>query len=131
MHSHDTRPAKAWVLQYSLLRVLAYGYLAFMAITICRHLYSERSGIASYRRSRMDRTIVVKRSERPEEFRNLMNARWLQTSIWIAGGLIVNGFIRRQNRLDPMSPSFQGQRSLDDLGKWLDEENEKRHRPLR
>jgi hypothetical protein len=99
---------------------------------ICTNCASEQSGIAyvpQFRTASMPQ--VVKRAENPEEFRHLLNAKWLETAIWAAGGLIIFGFARHQDRLDPMSPTFQGQKSLDDLGKWLDAENENRHRSLR
>lgn len=66
------------------------------------------------------------RIESPEEFRHAMNFYWIKCPLPALAGLLLLWFIRRQDRLDPSSPHFQGSQALDDLGEYLDRELEKK-----
>jgi hypothetical protein len=112
-------------------RVVAWLLLAIGVLKILVAWEAEQKGLVYTRGGRRSLPKLVKRVDNPDEFRNLMTARCLEAMFWVAGGMTIRGFVRRQERLDPMSPSFQGQKALDDLGKWLDNENDKHHRPLR
>ncbi len=69
--------------------------------------------------------------DKPGEFRAEMARHWLRSALLACPGLILLLFYRRYDRLDPFSPSFRGQKSLDELDQWLDREIDKQHRPLR
>jgi len=56
---------------------------------------------------------------------------WFNAMRWGGPGVIILLVSRHYDRLDPFSPSFRGQKSLDELGEHLDRELDKHHRPLR
>jgi hypothetical protein len=60
----------------------------------------------------------------PDPF--FMNFYWLKSPLPALAGFLMLWFIRRQDRLDPSSPHFQGSQALDDLGEYLDRELEKK-----
>jgi hypothetical protein len=66
------------------------------------------------------------RAESPEEFRQTMNFYWMRAPLPALAGAFLLWLIRRQDRLDPMSPHFQGSAALDELGEHLDQELAKR-----
>ncbi len=45
----------------------------------------------------------------PEQFRNAMTVQWLSASMFIFMGVTLLLLVRRQERLDPLSPEFQWQ----------------------
>jgi hypothetical protein len=55
-----------------------------------------------------------------------MNFYWIKSPLPALAGFLLLWFIRRQDRLDPSSPHFQGSQALDDLGEYLDRELEKK-----
>jgi hypothetical protein len=55
----------------------------------------------------VDKDLVSRRH--PEAFRNAMTVEWLGASMFIFMGVTLLLLVRRQERLDPLSPEFQWQ----------------------
>jgi hypothetical protein len=92
----------------------------------------EQRGIASVvPPERYGRRIIISKADDPKQFRNIMIYQWLRDGLVLGAGLVLYRMCRRADRLDPFSPDFAGNAELDDLGKTLDEEEKKRHTPLR
>jgi len=60
------------------------------------------------------------------EFRQAMTFYWIRFPLPGLAGFFLLWLIRRQDRLDPFSPHFQGSAALDELSEHLDKELEKR-----
>lgn len=71
-------------------------------------------------------TIVADRQTKPEEYQRLMNYQWARAGISGLAGLILLYLARRKERLDPFSPSFQGNAAVDELGAYLDKQTPKK-----
>ena len=94
--------------------IFLYPFILINELDGSVKVYSRRSGPKTYAKS-----------ESPEEFRRAMNFNWIASSLPALTGFLLLRFIRRQDRLDPSSPHFQGSQALDDLGKYLDRELKK------
>lgn len=66
------------------------------------------------------------KADSPAEFRHAMTFYWIRFPLPGLAGFFLLWLIRRQDRLDPSSPHFQGSAALDELGEHLDKELEKR-----
>jgi hypothetical protein len=94
--------------------------------------YDEHRGIATLRDLRnLTNPRIAKRAEDPQKFRNLMTYQWFRGGAIFLGGVIIVRIGRRLDRLDPSSKHFAGNRAFDELDRVLDEEQERRRRPLR
>ncbi len=74
--------------------------------------------------------FVVRKADNPQQFRNLMSYQWLRGALVMGAGMVLLRLCRGADRLDPYSPDFAGMKEVDELGRTLDEENE-RHRRQR
>jgi hypothetical protein len=57
----------------------------------------------------------ISRAKDPAGFRNAMFYNWVDASLTLGAGLFLLSLVRRQDRLDPFSPSFQGRKEIDEL----------------
>lgn len=109
------------------MRAIAYILFGIGLILMALATYDEYRGVAAVI-SPSRRTLKVYTSRKvddPTGFRNLMTYEWIRAilAVTIGWGLLM--FFRRLNRLDPLSPSFQGGKALDDLEKTLSERENK------
>ncbi|MEN3944082.1 hypothetical protein WJU23_22460 [Prosthecobacter sp. SYSU 5D2] len=105
------------------MKWLAYGLLLLSLIFLADGIQESLSGQVEVRAPRSASSSKADRVTQPAEFRNLMNYQWARAGLTAAIGLIFLGLKRRSDRLDPFSPSFQGNASVDELGEILDEKN--------
>ena len=71
------------------------------------------------------------RKEDPKRFRELMAYEWATATIILFAGFVMLGICRRIDHLDPLTPEFRGTDALDDLERTLDNEERRRHRPIK
>jgi hypothetical protein len=110
----------------------AYLLIALGLFLFAYAANDEHRGIASVTPSAFNGvTHTAYKVDDPKQFGNLMFYEWLRAFLWSGAGIILLRMCRRANKLDPLSPDFQGNPELDELGKELDQEREKRQRPLR
>jgi hypothetical protein len=108
------------------MRSLAYLLIALGSILLLLAAYDEHREIASVMApSRSMILIIVKKSDNPQEFRNLMTYQWLRGFFLLGAGVIILGIVRRADRLDPFSPDFVGKTEVDKLGQMLDEKKKR------
>jgi hypothetical protein len=116
-------------------RILAYLFLIWGGFAIFATYHDEQRGVtAVYQPGTIYAAYtqnVVKRADDPEKFRDAMKYQWLRASVPLVLSMILFGIIRQQDRLDPMSPRFAGNKALDELSDELDREKRRRERPLR
>ncbi len=94
--------------------------------------YDEQRGIALESSRHSDPwTRLVRRQDRPERFRDIMQFEWLRGAIALCAGLVILGLERRMDRLDPFSPRFAGNAAIDDLDATLAQEQRRRKQPLK
>ena len=133
-HWRASRQFAAWFTNRSASLVRGVGYLMVcFAIYLFAHAaYDEQRGIAApaYVPSRFSR-LIEDRDTNPEMFPALMNYEWGCPFIFLVGGLVIIGIVRRVERYDPLSPRFAGKSSLDECERTLDAELRKKHSPLR
>ncbi len=114
------------------MRILAYCVVLSGLMLLANAAWDDHRGIATAATpSQTGMPNVEKRSEHPQHFRNLMTYQWGRAGFVIIARAVLLGFVRRADQLDPFSPDFSGNSSLNDLGRTLDAEAQKRHRPLR
>ena len=69
---------------------------------------------------------TVSRSSKPERFHNAIKIHWALSLLYGASGVILLVIVRGQNRADPTSSEFAGKKELEEWGKALDKEEERR-----
>jgi len=75
--------------------------------------------------------LKVRRQANAEEFRALMNYEWTCPIVFGIAGFAILRIVRRGNRIDPFSPTFKGNSSLDECERTLDAERRRKHSPIR
>lgn len=60
------------------------------------------------------------RTEDTEAYRNLMAYQWIRAAAATGLSLFIFSQLRRANRLEPFSPTFQGKESIEKLGADLE-----------
>ncbi len=103
------------------MKIFSYGLLLLSVCLVIDAVHDEVTGEAVA--SSPGRGGAIHRIDRgadPEQFRNLMNYQWVRASLPALAGLFFLKMIRRGEQLDPLSPDFQGQDSLDELSDYLD-----------
>lgn len=112
------------------MRILAYLCLFFSGMLLYSVIEAERTGVATALRSKVE-IQTVRRVDNPELFRHFMQLKWSYCIAVALPGLAILALFRRQDRLDPSSPNFEGKASLAQLDEMLTSELDKCHRPLR
>jgi len=136
-HWRASRQFASWFANRSAQFVRAVGiFLVCLSIYLAGHAaYDERRGIAEPpyvpARNYEDFRLKVQRAANPEKFRALMNYEWACPIAFGIAGLLILRIVRKANRNDPFSPTFQGTSSLDECGRTLDAELHRKHSPLR
>jgi hypothetical protein len=131
------RPSRAfanWFMDRSggFVRTLGYLMVGLSVLLFAHAKYDEDRGIAAppYVPTRYTRPIE-ERETNPKMFRALMSYEWACPVVFLIGGFVLIGLVRRADRCDPFSPSFSGSAALDECERTLDAELRKKHRPLR
>ncbi len=101
------------------------GYDEFQGSTSVPATYSGRYSFAS---SDSSQGIVIKKVD-PEAFRNAMIYHWVRSSMLAIGGIILFRIDKSQERLDPLSPDFGGNKALDELEDEMNKEEEQHRHP--
>jgi len=116
-------PLIAWIIYNVRVIKLARGIILFGIILLALSAYDEHRGIASVMSlGRYPVRLIVKKSEKPDEYRDLMTYQWIRGFLVVLLGLIGIAIYRRMDRLDPFSPDFAGNPEVDELAKTLDKE---------
>jgi len=97
---------------------------AFLVIEATRDQISGRAVIFSPTRS--FQRYVAERSSEPEQYKNMMSYQWLCASLPAFAALFLLFMIRKQEKLDPLSKTFQGSAAVDELSEYLDAEKRNR-----
>jgi hypothetical protein len=100
----------------SLMKFFAYGLILLtlvLTIQAVDQLISGRARLALFKQS--PRQIGADRATHPEKFKNLMTYQWIRAVMPGTAGFFLLYLIRRNDRLDPLSPRFQGVKAIDDL----------------
>ena len=71
----------------------------------------------------------IRAREAPQQFRQAMTRHWLLSLLPLCAGLWLLAWLRRMDRLDPLSPSFQGTDALDDLDRTMRDQQQQRNNP--
>lgn len=87
--------------------------------------YDEYWGITTIRVGRSLPEVVRKTSE-PESFRGAMAYHWYYAFAVLVTGIIAYMIDRGQEKADPMSPDFAGNKALDDWSDAMKKEEERR-----
>jgi hypothetical protein len=113
------------------MKLFGYSLIAISVLLIVVTAIDEIDGSVTVRspRSRLNAYSIPEtytKKGNPVHFRNAMTYHWLRAPMPAIVGCAILWFIRRQDRLDPSSPHFQGSQALDELGEYLDRELEKK-----
>ena len=131
-HPNDT--LRSWFANRAgdIYRVVGYLLVGFSFFLWAHAAYDEDRGIAAppYVPTKYTRPVET-RDKHPALFRALMNYEWTCPVLFFLAGSLILGIVRRADRTDPFSPSFAGDAALDECERTLDDELEKKHRPLR
>ena len=113
------------------MRLLAFALLVWSVFMFVSNIRDEQSGVTIVHMvgGRDPAPEVVNRVDDPEKFRHAMVYQWMFASAPLLLSVVLFGLIRRQDRLDPMSPNFAGNKALDELGEELDRERQRRKGP--
>jgi len=104
------------------MKLFAYVLLAFTVLLIIEATRQQISGHADVMSpGRSFQRNIAERDSQPEQYRNLMTYQWIRAVLPGCAALFLIHLIRRQDRLDPLSDSFQGTAAIDELGKYLDD----------
>jgi hypothetical protein len=119
-------PSKLWP-----VRIIAPILIILGIIFVATNIRDEQRGVTTVYApaGRSYNHQVVVRAEKPEEFQNAMKYQWLRAFAPIFLGAVGVHLCRRADRLDPFSPNFAGNAELDELGRELDQERERRSDP--
>jgi hypothetical protein len=72
--------------------------------------------------------IITKTSD-SEQFHDAMTYHWAYASVVLIAGIILYMINRGQEKADPLSPDFAGNKALDDWGDAMKKEEEQRKHP--
>jgi hypothetical protein len=70
---------------------------------------------------------TITRQSKPEEFHNAMTWHWFYACMLVIVGVIAYQIVRGQEKADPLSPEFAGNKELDDWSKAMDAEEKRKH----
>ncbi|MGA2869371.1 MAG: hypothetical protein ABSF34_09450 [Verrucomicrobiota bacterium] len=112
------------------MKGVAYLLIGLSLMLLVSTAYDEYRGVASVTTRNMAR-ITVAKADDPGQFHDLITYEWIRAFVVMGGGAILLSICRSADRLDPFSPTFNGNDELDELGEELDREREKRQRPPR
>jgi len=104
------------------MKFFAYGLIALTLVLIKQAVEQQISGharLALFKQS--PRQMTADRATDPEEFKNLMTYQWIRAVMPGSAGFFLLYLIRRNDRLNPLSPRFQGEKAIDDLSVELDD----------
>jgi hypothetical protein len=114
------------------MKPLAYVWIAFGLLLFASAIGAEHRGIVSVTPPFGAYGVIytAKKADDPRQFHNLMTYVWIRAFLVLGGGVVLVCMCRHADQLDPLSPTFNGNPELDELGKELDAEKRKRERPL-
>ncbi|MES1180342.1 MAG: hypothetical protein ABUL66_00610 [Verrucomicrobiota bacterium] len=69
---------------------------------------------------------TVTKAGHPEEFRNAMKYHWFFTYMIVMAGVITYLIDKGEEKSDPLSPEYAGNKALDDWGEAMKKEEERR-----
>ena len=90
--------------------------------------YDEYRGVTHIQASRSLPETITKSSQ-PDSFRGAMAYHWYYAFAVLIAGIVVYLIDRGQEKADPLSPDFAGNKALDDWGDAMKQEEEKRNNP--
>lgn len=104
------------------MKFFAYGLIVLTLVLTIQAVDQQISGrarLALFQES--PHQMRADRATHPEEFKNLMIYQWIRAVMPGSAGFFLLYLIRRNDRLDPLSPRFQGEKAIDDLSVELDD----------
>jgi hypothetical protein len=72
---------------------------------------------------------TITKKDKPEEFHNAMKYHWFYASVLLIAGFIAYMIDKGQERADPLSPDYAGNKALDDWSDAMKKEEELRKHP--
>lgn len=113
------------------MRIVSYTLIAVGLLLFAKAGYDEYRGVTHSPRGRYTSYThyTITKQAQPEQFHNAMTYHWAYAGILAIAGVIALLIDKGQERADPMSPDFAGNKELDEWGKLLDEEVERRKGP--
>lgn len=108
------------------MRIFSYILVAVGILMLATAGYGEYCGIT--RSPSGARYTIIKQSD-PELFRNAMTYHWFYASMVVVAGVIAYAIDRGQEKTDPLSPDFAGNKELDDWSDAMKQEEEQRKHP--
>lgn len=104
-----------------MMKIVAYIVLLIGVVALVDAGMEQMSGHAkAMSPGRSFHINEANREEHPEEYRNLMSYQWIRAATIMGAGVCLISLIRKADRLDPFSPSFQGGKEIDKLAEHLD-----------
>lgn len=103
------------------MKILSYCFFILTVVFLIDCLREQASGhVEVHYPGRRVGGSIADRSRDPDLYRDLMNYQWVRIGLSGLLGVVFLSMKRRQDRLDPMSPSFQGAEEIEKLGAYLD-----------
>jgi hypothetical protein len=90
--------------------------------------YDEYRGVTQIQVGRSLPEIITKTSS-PEDFHNAMAYHWFYALMVLIAGIIAYTIDRGQEKADPFSPDFAGNKALDEWSDAMKKEEEQRKHP--
>jgi hypothetical protein len=120
------------------MRILSYILMAVGILLLASAGYDECRGIThepskyggrySIVASGWSHEIIRKKTN-PDNFHNAMVCHWVQASILLFAGFILFQIVKGQERVDPLSPDYAGNKALDEWSDAMKKEEERRKHP--
>ena len=111
---------------FTNMRIFSYLLVLISILMFASAGHDEYRGITTIQAGRRLPEVVTKASQ-PESFRGAMAYHWYYAFAVLAAGIIAYMIDRGQEKADPMSPDFAGNKALDDWGDAMKKQEEDKH----
>jgi hypothetical protein len=113
------------------MRLLSYILMAFGVFMLASAGYDEIRGSTREPSSKYNGYThnIITRENNSETFHNAMKYHWFYASMLIIAGVIAYLVDKGQEKSDPFSSEYAGNKALDDWGDKMKEEEARRKRP--
>ena len=112
------------------MRILSYILMVFGILLLASAGYDEFRGTTRAPTGRYSHShYTITKHDKPEQFRDAMAYHWFYASMLLIAGFILYMIVKGQEKADPLSPDYAGNKALDDWSDAMKKEEERRKDP--
>ena len=113
------------------MRIVSYFFMVVGMLLLASAGYDEYRGTTHAPSGRYSgyTHYSISKQGRPEEFHNAMIVHLSRSLLLLLAGIVLFMIDRGQERADPLSPDFAGNKALDEWGDAMKKEEERRRHP--